>query len=251
MLGVVNLSFSAAGALEDSPGLFRMVEAFGRTAGTDDLAVATSLLCQAWAVSVTRPAITGLVGARRVADLSAANTVLTFDGKGRPGGASPATPRYAALAADSEAAADPRAQIVDDDDALFAWARSRLFDGHLATLVDALAGFAPVGRRLLWGNVAAATAGAFAALSAAELPNAHGAALMLRDVRRLLDEPGSPTEGLAEVFPVGHDGGVRLFVRRHTCCLRYRLPDAPPTCLSCRLVPETERRRRITFKLAG
>lgn len=245
------MQLGAAGALEDSPGLFRMVQSFGRTAGTDDLAVATSLLCQAWAVSVTRPAITGLVGVRRVADLSAGNTVLALDGEGRPGGASPATPRYAALAADSEAAADPWAEIVNDDDALFAWARSRLFDGHLAPLVDALAGIAPVGRRLLWGNVAAATAGAFAALSADELPNAHRAALMLHDVRRLLDEPGSPTAGLAEVFPIDHDGGVRLFVRRHTCCLRYRLPDAPPTCLSCRLVPEAERHRQITFRLAG
>jgi len=247
----MNASLGAAGALEDSSGLIRMVLAFGQTAGTDDLAVATSLLCQAWAVSVTRPAVNGLVGARRVADLSAANTVLAFDGEGRPGGASPATPRYAAVAADREAVADPWAQIVDDDDALFAWARSRLFDGHLASLVDALAGIAPVGRRLLWGNVAAATAGAFAVLSAAEPPDAHRAAIMLGDVRRLLDEPGSPTEGLAEVFPVEHDRGVRLFVRRHTCCLRYRLPDAPVTCLSCRLVPEAERRRRIMFKLAG
>src|SRR5204862_1427383 len=120
--------------------------------------VATSLLCQAWAVSVTRPAIAGLVGARRVADLGAANTELTFDGEGRPAEASPATPRYAALAGDSEAAADPWAEVVDDDDTLLAWARSRLFDGHLAMLVDVLHDIAPVGRRLLWGNVAAATA---------------------------------------------------------------------------------------------
>jgi len=251
MLGAMKITLGAAGALDDSPGLFRMVQAFGRTAGTDDLAVATSLFCQAWAASVTRPAIAGLVRSRRVADLSAANTVLTFDGEGRPGGASPTTPRYAALSTDREAAADPEADIVNDDDALFAWARSRLFDGHLATLVDALAGIAPVGRRLLWGNVAAATAAAFAALSAAELPSARRAALMLSDVRHLLDEPGSPTEGLAEVFPVDHDGGVRLFVRRQTCCLRYRLPDAPVTCLSCRLVPESERRRRIALRLAG
>ena len=109
----------------------------------------------------------------------------------------------------------------------------------------------PVGRRLLWGNAAAATAGAFAALSAAELPSADRAAQMLQDARRLLQEPGSPIEGLADLFPVDHDGAVRLFVRRHTCCLRYRLPDAPRTCLSCRLLPEAERRRRITLKLAS
>lgn len=250
----MNTKVGAGSALDDSPGLLRMVQAFGRTAGTDDIAVAASLLFQAWAVSVTRPVISGLVGARRVTDLGADNTELLFDEEGRPAGASAMTPRYAALASDREAAADPWAEIVDDEDALFAWARSRLFDGHLAALVDAMVDITPVGRRLLWGNVAAATAGAFAALSAAQLPSAatpSRAAQMLHDARRLLHEPGSPIEGLADVFPVDHDGGVRLFVRRQTCCLRYRLPDAPRTCLSCRLLPEAERRRRITLKLAS
>ncbi len=247
----MNTKVGAASALDDSPGLLRMVQAFGRTAGTDDIAVAASLLFQAWAVSVTRPVISGLVGARRVTDLGADNTELLFDEEGRPAGASAMTPRYAALAGDREAAADPWAEIIDDEDALFAWARSRLFDGHLAGLVDAMVDIAPVGRRLLWGNVAAATAGAFAALSAAQLPSADLAAQMLLDARRLLHEPGSPIEGLADVFPVDHEGGVRLFVRRQTCCLRYRLPDAPRTCLSCRLLPEAERRRRITLKLAS
>ena len=264
----MNSKVGAASALDDSPGLFRMVQAFGRTAGTDELAVAASLLFQAWAVSVTRPVIAGLVGARRVTDLGAHNTELLFDEEGRPAGASAMTPRYAALAGDPDAVADPWAEILNDEDALFAWVRSRLFEGHLATLIDALVdivlplaahaasvGGAPpvprLGRRLLWGNVAAATAGAFAALSAAARPSAERAGQMLDDARRLLHEPGSPIEGLADVFPVDHDGGVRLFVRRQTCCLRYRLPDAPLTCLSCRLVPEAERRRRITLKLAS
>ena len=246
----MNMTMGAAGALDDSLRLFRMVQAFGRTAGTDEIAVATSLLCQAWAVSVTRPAIAGLVGARRVTDLTAANALLQFDGEGRPIGASPATPRFAALPGDTEDA-NPFAAIVEDEDKLFAWTRSRLFDGHLAMLVDALGDLAPIGRRLLWGNVAAATAGAFAALAAAELPSPERAVLMLGNARRLLHEPGSPTEGLAEVFPVDHAGGVRLFVRRQTCCLRYRLPDAPPMCLSCRLMPEPERRRRVALKLAS
>ena len=69
------------------------------------------------------------------------------------------------------------------------------------------------------------------------------------DAARLLDHPGSPTEGLAELFPVARNGIGRLFVRRQTCCLRYRLPDAPPTCLSCRLLPEPERLRRIRLRI--
>jgi hypothetical protein len=199
-------------------------------------------------VSVTRAAIAGLVGARRVPDLAAANTVLSVDGDGRPAEVSLVAPRFAAVAGDPDAATAPGAEIVADDDALFAWARTRLFEGHLGPLVEALHDLAPVGRRLLWGNVAAATAGGFARLST-QAPFTSKAERLIHDARRLLDWPGSATEGLAELFAVPHGGGTCLFVRRQTCCLRYRLPDAPPTCLSCRLVPESERRRRITARL--
>jgi ferric iron reductase protein FhuF len=248
MLETVNTSLVASTALEDGPGLFRMVRAFGWAAGTDENAVAASLLCQAWAVSVSRSAIATLVGARRMPDMAASNTVLAISDEGRPAGASLLTPRFAAVAGDPEAAGDPQAEIVADEADLFAWARARLFDAHLGLLVEALHDLAPVARRLLWGNVAAATAGGFAALSAPSMPPAD-AEHLVRQARLLLDRPGAPTEGLAEVFPVTNDGAARLFVRRQTCCLRYRLPDAPPTCLSCRLVPERERRRRIALRL--
>jgi hypothetical protein len=265
MLETINTSLVASTALEDGPGLYRMVRAFGWAAGTDENAVAASLLCQAWAVSVTRSAIATLVGARRMPDMAASNTVLAINDEGRPAGASLLTPRFAAVAGDPEAPGDPQAEIVADEADLFAWARARLFDEHLGLLVEALhdlalpqpthagaiGGTPPVprvGRRLLWGNVAAATAGGFAVLSAPSTSPAEAERLVHR-AQLLLDWPGSPTEGLAEVFPVTHDGGARLFVRRQTCCLRYRLPDAPPTCLSCRLVPERERRRRIALRL--
>jgi hypothetical protein len=234
--------------VQDRPGLYRAVRAFGRSSGTDETAVATSLFVQAWAVNVTRAAIACLVGARRVPDMASSNTVLLLDTDYRPAGVSLVAPRYAALAGDHDAEADPRAQILPDDDALFGWTRARMFDGHLGPLVDALHDLATVGRRLLWGNVAAATAGGFAALSA--LPSRpFDPEHLLPEARRLLDAPGAATEGLAELFPVPHEGGTRLFVRRQTCCLRYRLPDAPPTCLSCRLLLEPERRRRIAVRL--
>ncbi|HEV7534773.1 MAG TPA: IucA/IucC family C-terminal-domain containing protein [Acidimicrobiia bacterium] len=249
-LGAGYREVPAGWLLQDGPALFRQVRAFGRAAGTDETAVATSLLCQAWAVAVTREAIASLVGARRVPDLASSNAVLLFNDDGRPAGVTLVSPRYAAVAGDDEAADDPLAEIVADDDALFAWTQRRLFDGHLAPLVEALHGLAPVGRRLLWGNVAAATAGGFAALSARpDLP--FDPDHLLLEAPRLLDRPGSPTDGLVELFPVPHGDGTRLFVRRQTCCLRYRLPDAPPTCLSCRLLPERERRRRIGLRLTA
>ncbi|HEV7535884.1 MAG TPA: IucA/IucC family C-terminal-domain containing protein [Acidimicrobiia bacterium] len=228
--------------------LRRVVRAFGRAVGTDEMGVAASLFCQAWAVGVTRAAIACLVGARRVPDLAAANTLILFDGASRPTGAGLMSRRFAAVAGDDEAGADPGAAIVVDDDALFAWTRARLFDAHRGPLVEALHDLVPIGRRLLWGNVAAAVAGGFAALTAlAERP--FDPEHVLPEAARLLDAPVSPTAGLAELFPVPHDGATRLFVRRQTCCLRYRLPDAPPTCLSCRLLPEPERHRRIRARL--
>lgn len=234
--------------MQDRPALYRAVRAFGRSSGTDETAVATSLFVQAWAVNVTRAAVACLVGARRVPDVASSNTALLLDGGYRPVGLTLIAPRYAAIVGDHEAEADPRAHIVADADALFEWTRSRMFDGHLGPLVEALHELATVGRRLLWGNVAAATAGGFAALSALGSQPFDPEHLM-PEATRLLDSPGTPTEGLAELFPVPVDGGTRLFVRRQTCCLRYRLPDAPPTCLSCRLLPEPERRRRIAVRL--
>src|SRR5436190_24052994 len=97
--------------LTDSAALLRAVRGFGRSVGTDETAVAASLLCQAWAVSVTRAAIAGLVGARRVPDMASSNTVLLFDGSGRPVGSTTVTPRFAAVAGDDDAAADPRAEL--------------------------------------------------------------------------------------------------------------------------------------------
>src|SRR5438309_3804302 len=119
-------SVSAEGLLRDPPALLGAVRAFGRAVGTDETAVAASLLCQAWAVSVTRPAIAGLVGARRVPDMAASNTVLLFEAQ-RPAGAAQVTARFAAVAGAHEAAADPWAESVANDDALFAWAGARLF----------------------------------------------------------------------------------------------------------------------------
>src|SRR5690348_13767110 len=100
------------------------VRTFGAAAGTADPAVAASLFAQAWAVCVGRPVVAPLVAGRRVPDAVAANTVLLFDGGHRPVGAAAITPRFAAVAGDALAAGDPWAELLDDDDAVFAWARA-------------------------------------------------------------------------------------------------------------------------------
>jgi 2-isopropylmalate synthase len=74
---------------------------------------------------------------------------------------------------------------------------------------------------------------------------------LLADAAAFLDAPGAPTAGLATLFPVAGVGSPRLFVKRDTCCLLYRLPEAPDKCLSCRMIGDEERRRRITLRLVA
>jgi ferric iron reductase protein FhuF len=225
------------------PALVTAVEAFARTVGTDDNMVAASLFAQAWAVSVTRGAIACLAGERRVPDLAATNVAVRLDATGRPAGVVLEAPRFAVVTGDA-AESDGSAEVVPDSAALFAWARRRAFDRHLGPLVDALTAIAPIGRRLLWGNVAAACAGAYARLSTTGMDPEHLAA----DAAALLDAPGAPTRSLAHLYTVEHAGRTHLFVRRETCCLYNRLPHAP-SCLSCRLLDEEERRQRVTVRL--
>jgi ferric iron reductase protein FhuF len=219
------------------------LQAFGRTVGTGELPVAASLFIQAWAVNVTRAAIACLASERRVPDVAAANSALVFDATDRPAQVVLAAPRFAVVAGDS-ASSDLAAEVVPDNAALFAWTRQRAFDRHLGPLVDALTTLAPVGRRLLWGNVAAACAGAFAVLSLTGVDPER----LMADAAALLDAPDAPTRGLAHLVPVEHAGRTHLFVRRETCCMYNRLPDTS-SCLSCRLLDDDERRRRITIRL--
>lgn len=243
-----------AGRLLTSPGdLAAAVGRFGRALRTDEPAVATSLFAQAWASAVTRAAVACLSTERRVPDVSAANTRLVIDGDGRPVAVQLNEPRMAVLRGDipgsTTGGSGSLVDVVEDLAGLYAWARRRFVDDHLAAVVDALGRLSPVGRRLLWGNVSASVAGAFAALSA--LPAySPPAERLLADCAALLDVPGSSTEGLAHLSALEHRGRVRLFARRETCCLRYRLPDSPPSCLSCRLISEDERRERIAVSLA-
>jgi ferric iron reductase protein FhuF len=219
------------------------VESFGGTIGTDEQAVAASLFAQAWAVSVTRGAIACLAGERRVPDVAAANSNVLFDGTARPVGVVLNAPRFAAVAGDA-ASTHLAARPVADLTGLCAWTRQQLFARHLGPLVEALTAVAPVGRRLLWGNVAAACAGGFAVLSGRGIE----AERLVADAATLLDTADAPTLGLAHLVPVQHDGRTHLFVRRETCCLYNRLPGAP-SCLSCRLLDDEERHRRIRIRL--
>lgn len=229
----------------DGPELADAVAAFARTLGTSDQKVAASLFGQAYAVVVTHTTIACLALERRVPNVAATNTSVSLDATGRPVGLVLTTPRCAALS-DDIAVDHPDVETVADFSRLVSWTRERAFDEHLAPFIKALSTAVCVGQRTLWGNAAAACAKAFAALNVAGADHDR----LLSDATALLDAPDAPTRGLVRLFVVDHKNGRRLFVRRETCCLYYRLPGAA-SCLSCRLLNEVERRARITSLLSG
>lgn len=89
-------------------------------------------------------------------------------------------------------------------------------------LLEATARAYPISRKVLWGNVASAVAGATAQLARAGAPYAGSARAI---GRRLLATDRLEGQG-------GFTGGQ--FARR-TCCLMYRLPDSG-LCTDCVLV---------------
>ena len=223
---------------EDGAALAEAVRACGVSLGTDP-EVAASLFHKQWCVSVARAAVGAFTAERRVPDLAAENTLLVLDRVGRPTGASLRVPRVAVLAGDP-AESDPDVIVLPDEGALRDWLRARVIDGHLSGAVDAMAALGPLTREQLWGNVAAACAGALAVMSNRWGPIEH----LLAEASDLLDVPGAPTRGLARLVPDEHGGSVRLHVRRETCCLHHCLPGDPPPCSSCPLLDDEERSRR-------
>jgi hypothetical protein len=231
--------------IEDGPVLTSAVRACEISLGTD-AEVAASLFHKQWSVSVARAAVGAFTAERRVPDLVAENTVLILDRMGRPTGASLRTPRLAVLAGDPDAA-HPDSVVVADEAALRDWLRARVIDGHLTGAVEAMAALGLLTEEQLWGNVAAACAGALAVLSNRWGPIEELAA----EAAELLDVPGAPTRGLARLVPHEQGGSVKLHVRRETCCLHHCLPADPPQCSSCPLLDEEERVRRRQAHLLG
>jgi ferric iron reductase protein FhuF len=102
-----------------------------------------------------------------------------------------------------------------------------LFDDHLATTIAAVRATARIGTPNLWGNVAAAAAGVFGALSAhahdgiEPLEWAHHCAAS--GTTALGHRPELRSGGRFVVL--SHDGRHRAFFERSTCCRWYRIPD--------------------------
>jgi hypothetical protein len=116
-------------------------------------------------------------------------------------------------------------------------------EGHLRLLVDAVRSRFQIGRRLLWGNVAASAAFAFQAMEG-----------LLGDRVKPLGEHFflvAPQELQAQgaFVSLAQDGRRAWYWERTNCCLNDRLPEHI-RCNNCSLVPVEQRRAQYLASVA-
>jgi len=198
--------------------LAALATAAGPQLGTDELDVALSLFVQGYAFRVAAVAVGAWLLEDVVVDLEPARMEVAL-AKGRPNAVRLTDP---ALVGTGEPGVD----------ALL----GALVDGHLASVVDSAHEAGRVGRALLWGDVGASVAAAFAAF-------VDPMADRRLEVRRQLEELVAARPELAqsgEVVPVGE----RWLWQRNACCLWFKTASAY-RCQDCSLATEDERLLRI------
>ena len=132
-----------------------------------------------------------------------------------------------------------------------------LLDDHLAHLVEAVHLSTRVGRRVLWGNVAAAVGGAFLALSWLMPERDH---FLDHAARYLNADPR--LHGLVDLAGAAHGGQTWMTIGRRACCLAFRCGPGPVTgpggpqagsrrhyCGTCPVLTEADRAHR--FRIAA
>ena len=117
-------------------------------------------------------------------------------------------------------------------------------DGHLRLLVDAICSRIRVGRRLLWGNVAASSAVAFRTMEGAlgEWVKPIG--------ERFFEIVPSELQGQGNFLSLEHAGRSGWYWERRNCCLNDRLPKGI-RCGDCSLTPPDQRRAAYLAGLAN
>jgi ferric iron reductase protein FhuF len=133
----------------------------------------------------------------------------------------------------------------EGDPAAWEWAHRRLVDDNLAVAVAAVRRAVRLSRRTLWGNAAAAIAGAFRTATAAD-PDLDPAAVATRLECFLARD--RRTYGLCVPYLVDHAERSWLVHERRTCCLLYTVPGHSH-CASCSLLDSVQRRARTVDAL--
>jgi hypothetical protein len=124
----------------------------------------------------------------------------------------------------------------------------------LSPIIDSIRASVPYGRSGLWGAVADAIANSTVHAARQFGVGAEQAADDWLRCASIIDHIGRrrpALRGRPRPFPVVRHDTVELFAVRSVCCLAYKstkvsaLPDALRYCVSCPLVDDTERLRRL------
>jgi Ferric iron reductase FhuF-like transporter len=246
-----------------TPVLEERLRDFGHHISAPNLAVAASMLLEAYAGLLAGVGFGCLLGAGVGPDLAAGNVSLRFGPSGVPDqvalhkgwGVPPADgDRPAGPVRRQAALVPPATGDRPGGPGRYEAALGRLAEGllgaHLAILVARLAELrVRRGPRALWGLVANGCANALveAACAAGHRPER---------VRALLEAffalPGSPPAGRLpgppRLLEVAVGGGTRLLRKRVTCCLFRALPGREP-CATCPVFPDGQAVERAAARL--
>jgi iron complex transport system ATP-binding protein len=213
--------------LVDDPDLLaRVIRSTEPGLGTDDPVVAASVFVQGYSYRVLSLAVACFTASGLVPDSSAPRMAVGLSG--------PWPSRVAYL---SPRLLVSRAGAVHVTDAL-RWVVDTAIGAHLAPLVDGVrAGLGvPIGRRLLWGNIAASAATAFRTmegrLGSFVQPLGHA----------FFDMAPPEFQGLGSFYLLENAGSRGWFWERTNCCLIDRLPGGV-RCADCSLTSPELRRR--------
>jgi iron complex transport system ATP-binding protein len=227
--------------IDDPDWLGRIIRATGIGIGTDDPVVAASVFVQGYSYRVLTLAVACLTASGVVPDSSAPRMALGL-ARHWPSRVAYCAPRVMVvdgtdaigLPADSDAITDALRFVVET-----------AIDSHLDPLIESVrTGIGvPLGRRLLWGNVAASAATAFRTME-----GSLGSSVEALGHRFFALAP-PPLQGLGSFF-VAESGPRRgWFWERTNCCLIDRLPGGV-RCADCSLTPTEERRQAYRDSLS-
>ena len=184
--------------IESPVRLLELVRSTSGGRGTADEMIAASLFVHSYAFRIASVVLAPWALGLPVPNCSPGNTYVKIT-RNRPG----------AVAIDDLAVAIRSAEEVVGE----------LFSGHFAPHIDAILATITIGKRLLWGNVAAACSTVFRALDGA--PDADRVAIQAR-AAEFADAAAPWIDGLGnhEIVREGHDTG--WFWTRTVCCLWYQ-----------------------------
>lgn len=212
--------------------LEELIAMTGRALGTDDRVVAASLFVQNYSYRVLMTAIACMTTAAVVPDGAADKMAVTLS-NGRPHIVAYTEPKALVLAQGDE----PAAVLADRGlgDSALGFLLERAVDEHIAPLIASTRARSRVGRRLLWGNVAASAATAFRTMD-----GCLGRWVQPLGERFFAIAP-PPLQGLGSFLALEHEGKSAWYWERTNCCLHDRLPAAI-RCGDCSRTPSGERR---------